>query len=283
MSNTHLIKSGENLNRIAKQYGTTVAALQAANNMGPKETLIRAGKTLNLPGQTSSGGGGNYPTTLGSGVTYTLPGTVDLGGGGWTAGMGGKSGAAGQAGYPGTPAYTPTNLTHAGTGKQLVDMTGHTPGYSGLGYFDDRGRAYTDYGAYLRTDNFEYPTGATISPNGMYYDVGNGWQYAGMATAKNKYAPAYSTPSEVYGLAPGTSLHYFDGALNGGGGGYSAAGSGGGGNGSSGGTGGADGAGSGTTPSAEELQAMLNLLEYTYFHHIQDDWEDYSQGNRTDY
>lgn len=48
MSKTHVVKRGENLTVIAKQYGTTVEALVALNNIKNKN-LIMVGQVLNLP------------------------------------------------------------------------------------------------------------------------------------------------------------------------------------------------------------------------------------------
>ena len=83
----------------------------------------------------------------------------------------------------------------------------HPSGYTGAGYTDAKGDSYTDYGAYLRTDNFQYPQGAKISPNGMYFDTGGGWQYAGYAST---YDPSTgqigTTPSSMYGKAPGSDV-----------------------------------------------------------------------------
>lgn len=47
-STTHIVKKGENLGRIAKRYGTTVAAIQNANGM-KSSTAIRAGQKLKIP------------------------------------------------------------------------------------------------------------------------------------------------------------------------------------------------------------------------------------------
>jgi len=43
----HVVKSGENLTRIGKQYGVSVAALRAANNL--KTDRINAGQKLKVP------------------------------------------------------------------------------------------------------------------------------------------------------------------------------------------------------------------------------------------
>ena len=61
---------------------------------------------------------------------------------------------------------------------------------------------YTPYGALLRNDGFIYPEGAKISPNGMYYDNGNGWQFAKQAVGSD----GNYHPSSVTGLAPGASV-----------------------------------------------------------------------------
>ena len=52
---THRVQRGDNLTRIASRYGTTVGALQAANNMG-RRTVVRIGQQLRVPGGGSSGG-----------------------------------------------------------------------------------------------------------------------------------------------------------------------------------------------------------------------------------
>jgi len=44
----HRVRSGESLSTIAKRHGTTVAALQRANNMG-RRTTIQAGQVLRVP------------------------------------------------------------------------------------------------------------------------------------------------------------------------------------------------------------------------------------------
>lgn len=94
-------------------------------------------------------------------------------------------------------------------GKQYGDLQ-HVSGYSGKGYKDAKGDYYTDNGAYLRTDGYFYAPGAKISPNGMYQDRGNGWEYA-------KYAAHFPdgtnrskvyVPSDRYG--PGEVLPFFD-------------------------------------------------------------------------
>jgi|GEM_PF-5785845 len=70
-------------------------------------------------------------------------------------------------------------------------------GSTGGTYRDESGNAYTSYGALLRNDGFEYPAGAKISPNGMYYDTGSGWQFA-------------ASGSSVAGLAPGSAVPGFE-------------------------------------------------------------------------
>ncbi len=44
----HTVKSGDTLERIAKRYGTTISAIQAANGMG-KKTMIQIGQKLKIP------------------------------------------------------------------------------------------------------------------------------------------------------------------------------------------------------------------------------------------
>ena len=50
----HKIRNGDTLDKIARQYGTTVAAIQAANGMKKSNTSIRAGKTLKIPPKTAA-------------------------------------------------------------------------------------------------------------------------------------------------------------------------------------------------------------------------------------
>lgn len=69
---------------------------------------------------------------------------------------------------------------------------------------------YTPYGALLRTDGFKYPTGAKISPNGMYYDNGNGWQFAKEGVAFDDGKVVGSAKTSVTGLAPGSPVPGFE-------------------------------------------------------------------------
>lgn len=92
----------------------------------------------------------------------------------------------------------------------------HVSGYTGPGYQDNTGRSYTDYGAYLRTDGYFYPEGAKISPNGMYYDTGDGqgWRNAKHAfTSDGRYVPSEAYGASPGGQTPGTSMFndYFKG------------------------------------------------------------------------
>lgn len=82
----------------------------------------------------------------------------------------------------------------------------HNNGYIGS-YYSKDGDNYTDYGALLRNDGFYYPEGAKISPNGMYVDVGNGWQFAkyGIGFDSRGRVLGY-TPSSVTGLRPGARV-----------------------------------------------------------------------------
>lgn len=46
---THVVKKGDTLDRIARKYGTTVAAIQAANGMKKTQTGIQIGQKLKIP------------------------------------------------------------------------------------------------------------------------------------------------------------------------------------------------------------------------------------------
>ncbi|MEL7602738.1 MAG: hypothetical protein AAGU77_06235 [Bacillota bacterium] len=89
----------------------------------------------------------------------------------------------------------------------------HKSGYVGPIMTGQDGNSYTEYGALLREDGFYYPQGAKISPNGMYFDIGNGWQFA-------KYGVAFDSrgnvldpvPNSMTYAAPGTRISGFEGA-----------------------------------------------------------------------
>ncbi len=67
-TSTHKVKKGETLERIAKKYGTTVSAIQAANGMGSK-TVLQIDQVLKIPAkssvskQTSKGSSGTTKST----------------------------------------------------------------------------------------------------------------------------------------------------------------------------------------------------------------------------
>ena len=51
---THKVKKGDTLDRIARKYGTTVAAIQAANGMQKNNTRIQIGQNLKIPAKGSA-------------------------------------------------------------------------------------------------------------------------------------------------------------------------------------------------------------------------------------
>jgi len=59
---THRVQPGENLFRLALRYGTTVAALQAANGLGDS-IVIYAGRDLIIPGPAATGSATPRPAT----------------------------------------------------------------------------------------------------------------------------------------------------------------------------------------------------------------------------
>ena len=64
---SYVVKAGDSLVRIAKQHGTTVGAIKAANNL--KTTQIKVGQKLKLPSGKSSVGKpspGTIPTVASS-------------------------------------------------------------------------------------------------------------------------------------------------------------------------------------------------------------------------
>lgn len=50
---TYKVKSGDTLDRIARQYGVTVAALRQANGMGPAHSRINIGQVLKIPAKSA--------------------------------------------------------------------------------------------------------------------------------------------------------------------------------------------------------------------------------------
>ncbi len=90
---------------------------------------------------------------------------------------------------------------------------GHKSGYVGPIVTGKDGNSYTDYGALLREDGFYYPAGAKISPNGMYFDIGNGWQFAkyGVAFDSKGHVLGDPVPNSMTYAAPGTHVSGFEG------------------------------------------------------------------------
>jgi len=58
---THVVRSGETLSHLAVRYGTTSAAIRAANGMSDSTIVI--GKRLTIPGATRSAGTAGVPVT----------------------------------------------------------------------------------------------------------------------------------------------------------------------------------------------------------------------------
>ena len=57
---THVVKKGETLDRISRKYGTTVAAIQAANGMKKSDTRLQINQKLKIP---AKGGTQKKPTS----------------------------------------------------------------------------------------------------------------------------------------------------------------------------------------------------------------------------
>ena len=57
---THIVKKGETLDRISRKYGTTVAAIQAANGMKKSDTRLQINQKLKIP---AKGGTQKKPTS----------------------------------------------------------------------------------------------------------------------------------------------------------------------------------------------------------------------------
>lgn len=108
-----------------------------------------------------------------------------------------------------------TSSSGSGSGRSTGTLSGgstrHPSGYAGTVVKGSDGHSYTEYGALLREDGFFYPEGAKISPNGMYYDIGNGWQFAKHAVAFDGRGRVLGyVPGDMTGAAPGTVVKGFE-------------------------------------------------------------------------
>lgn len=104
--------------------------------------------------------------------------------------------------------FTAIKAANTAQSRQASTTTSTLPnGYTGSYYTGKDGNNYTDYGALLRNDGFDYSSGGKISPNGMYVDAGNGWQFAkrGVAFDGSGRVLGYAN-SSVTGLAPGARV-----------------------------------------------------------------------------
>jgi LysM repeat protein len=63
---THVVRRGETLYSIARQYGTTASAIAAANGLR-NPNFIWVGQRLRIPSGSSGGGGGSTPSSGGAG------------------------------------------------------------------------------------------------------------------------------------------------------------------------------------------------------------------------
>ena len=120
------------------------------------------------------------------------------------------------AAYKGSGSGSGQSGASTATSSQQPAQPVLSNGYTGSYYTGKDGNNYTDYGALLRNDGFFYPDGARISPNGMYVDVGNGWQFAKYGVAFDNKGPLRDrdgrqvyVPSSVTGLAPGAHIPGF--------------------------------------------------------------------------
>lgn len=276
---TITIKSGDTLSKLAKQYGTSVAQLQSLNNIS-NPNKIRAGATLNLPGYNnasvgnSAAGQPNGAYSNGT-IAASLYNNTNA-----------NSAASGTTGFTPTGQevynpYTGTRGIFATAGTLQQGNINHKSGYSGIGYLGQDGRYYTSDGSLLREDSHYYPSGAKISQNGMYYDVGNGWHSAHMSGVYGKNGVKFGvTPSYITGMAPGSRIGIFDflsaGSGEGSSSGYSSD------EGTTDNSGSDDGQGNdGIDP--KEIEAVMNLLEYSYINKLNKEWQEYQEGYRKDY
>lgn len=280
---TITIKSGDTLSKLAKQYGTSVMELQSLNNIS-NPNKIRAGATLNLPGYNNASGnsalgvsGNAYSSgTNASPYNSALKSNTAAGTTGFT-----------PTGYEVYNPYTGSSGIFATAGTLKQGNINHKSGYSGTGYLGQDGRYYTSDGSLLREDSYYYPSGAKISLNGMYYDAGNGWQNAHMGGVYNSNGVKLGvTPSYITGMAPGSRVDIFD-LVNTGFGESSSGGNSDSGNSNNGGgttdNGGSDGGEGNGSIDPKELEAVMNLLEYSYINKLNKEWQEYQEGYRKDY
>ena len=111
---TLLVSAGDTLERIARRHGTSVAALAAANGLGPPYT-IRVGQTLRLAGgRASASVGGILDRWAGAyGIPATLAKAVAWVESGWKPGARSPKGAMGVMQLmPGTALWIQDRLVH---------------------------------------------------------------------------------------------------------------------------------------------------------------------------
>ncbi len=270
----YTIQKGDTLSKISKETGISVSELAKANNISDPNKIY-TGATLNIPGQASgmsagAGGGGGYSGNSGSAYA--------------DAGYAASGNGMGNTGYTNSTMTNKYGQTYPGYQKAgtsydpATGMLQHASGYTGQAVYKD-GHFYTPYGALIREDDFLYPAGAKISANGMYVDVGNGWEYAKYATMfDTRTGASQLVPSDIYGVAPNARIYagdmWSEGLASGGDAQSGSEGEGG---------GGSDSGGSeedGYEPTDKEVDAVMRLIEYVYNHKLNEEWEEYTKGNR---
>lgn len=135
----------------------------------------------------------------------------------------------------------------------------HKSGYEGQATYRN-GNYYTDYGALIREDGHFYQPGAILSQNGMYQDTGNGFEFSKYAVQSLPGQWTQYIPDYLNSYVPGQKIEGFDGQSIGGGSGnvaFSGGYYGDGGN-TGNGAGNAGGSTGNTTPSVEDILAILN-------------------------
>ena len=77
----YTVQPGDTLSGLAAKWGTNVAAIRAANGMGPKETALKAGRKINVPAGSRgaaapSGGRAAAPQARASSAASAVPGAA---------------------------------------------------------------------------------------------------------------------------------------------------------------------------------------------------------------
>lgn len=173
---TYTVKTGDNLTKIAAQYGTTVSALVAANPQIKNPNLIYTGNKITIPGATSSSKGSST-----TGAAKTTP----------------SSASTGSTAAKTTPAATAPATATSAPAAVTAGVTGTANGTASANV---AGAATAGANPYLNLKGISDTTNGHLSKYGSYNPSGTvGTAEAAKnaaATAVSTYAP-YASPYQL--------------------------------------------------------------------------------------